>query len=189
MKGFSSYAIEAARGIANYCSTRFPTDTPPSAMLDVPWFSEKVQIAIDAAAAAEKAAHAAEMDLIRQQARKDNLRAEDADRYEQWLTDLGRISGCGHVDERLPRCIEEAFEQAEAERDVAVSRLAAVRAALEQIVDTTEPDKGVILLSDDSPTHPEEWQGRTVQVYDHENFSPLGDALIKAWELTKPNVV
>lgn len=49
-------------------------------------------------------------DMVLAQAQKDNLRAEDADRYEQWLLDLGRISGCGHVDERLPRCIEEAFE-------------------------------------------------------------------------------
>jgi hypothetical protein len=52
-------------------------------------------------------------DMVLSQARKDNLRAEDADRYEQWLLDLGRISGCGHVDERLPRCIEEAFAAAQ----------------------------------------------------------------------------
>lgn len=53
-------------------------------------------------------------DMIRAQARKDNIRAELADQYEQWLLDLGRISGCGHVDERLPRCIEEEFEKLKA---------------------------------------------------------------------------
>ena len=54
-----------------------------------------------------------ERDAILSQARKDNLRAEQADQYEAWLLDLGRISGCGHVDERLPRCISEAFEESQ----------------------------------------------------------------------------
>ena len=58
-------------------------------------------------------------DMIISVARIDSLRAEDAERYEQWLLDLGRISGCGHVDERLPRCIEEAFAAVTAERDEA----------------------------------------------------------------------
>lgn len=46
-------ALEAARSIANYCLSRFPCDTPPNEMLDVPWFAEKVQAAIDAARLAE----------------------------------------------------------------------------------------------------------------------------------------
>lgn len=88
---------------------------------------------LDALDAAEKesAAWKRELDLVREVARKDNLRAEDADRYEQWLLDLGRISGCGHVDERLPVCIEQAFSNlaaklaaAEAERDHAKAELA-----------------------------------------------------------------
>lgn len=47
----SQHALDAARPIADYCSTRFPTDAPPWDGLDVPWFAEKVQQAIDAATA------------------------------------------------------------------------------------------------------------------------------------------
>ncbi len=52
-----------------------------------------------------------ELSAVRWQAQKDNLRAELADTYEQWLLDIGKLTGCGHVDERLPRCIEEEFEK------------------------------------------------------------------------------
>ena len=51
MNGTSEHALKAARAIANYCTTRFPTDSPPHEMLDVPYFAEKVQQAIDAALA------------------------------------------------------------------------------------------------------------------------------------------
>lgn len=56
-------------------------------------------------------------DMILAQARKDNARAEDADRYELWLLELGKLSGCAHLDEGLPRCIEQAFEKLVDERD------------------------------------------------------------------------
>lgn len=59
-------------------------------------------------------------DRVLSQAQKDFDRAAMADTYEQWLLDLGQISGCGHVDERLPRCIEEAFAK-ECERAAAAS--------------------------------------------------------------------
>ena len=65
--------------------------------------------------------------------------------------------------------------------------LEAVRRVLEDAVCTVDPDKGIILLSDDGPTHPEIIDGREVQVYEHDYFSPLGDKLIEAWELTEPN--
>lgn len=42
-------AVECAIAIANYCLTRFPCDTPPHPMLDVPWFAEQVQKCIDEA--------------------------------------------------------------------------------------------------------------------------------------------
>lgn len=38
-------------------------------------------------------------------------RAEMADRYESWLTDIGRSVGCGHIDERLPTCVEQALSE------------------------------------------------------------------------------
>ena len=53
---------------------------------------------------------------------------------------------------------------------------------LEDIVCIHNPDRGVVLLSVDGPTHPEEHNGETIQVYDHEHFSPLGDALIALHE-------
>ncbi len=45
----SNLAVECAVSIANYCLTRFPCDTPPHPMLDVPWFAEKVQRCIEEA--------------------------------------------------------------------------------------------------------------------------------------------
>lgn len=62
--------------------------------------------------------------------------------------------------------------------------IAAIRAKLEDIVCTEPIDRGVVLLSDDGPTHKEVIDGQTVTVYDHEHFSPLGDALIEVWEMT-----
>lgn len=47
---------------------------------------------------------------------------------------------------------------------------------LENIVCTKEPDRGVVMLSNEGRTHYD--AARHCQVYDHENFSPLGDALI-----------
>lgn len=64
-------------------------------------------------------------------------------------------------------------------------RLSKIAAILETAVCTEGIDKGVILLSNDGPTHHESVDGRTIQVYDHEYFSPLGDALIAAWHLTQ----
>ena len=95
---------------------------------------------------------------------------------------IRRPCGCiGTADEimRLRLAIQETEQQ-----------LAAVRTKIEQIVCTDERDAGVILLSSDSPTHPEvrysERKGvQTVQVNDHAFFSPLGDALIELWEMTK----
>jgi len=47
---------------------------------------------------------------------------------------------------------------------------------LEKIVITKGDDRGVVLLSNDGPTHYD--SELECEVYDHENFSPLGDALI-----------
>lgn len=66
-----------------------------------------------------------------------------------------------------------------------VDTRAAIRAKLQEIVCTEDPDKGVVLLSQDGPCHTEVWGGKPVQVYDHEHFSPLGDALIELWELAQ----
>lgn len=48
------FALQAAESIMNYCRTRFPCDTPPHPMLDLPWLAEKIQRAIDMAASTDK---------------------------------------------------------------------------------------------------------------------------------------
>lgn len=62
----------------------------------------------------------------------------------------------------------------------AARRLDEAARMLGEIVITVEPDRGVMMLSSDSPTYycPE----RKCQVYKHKNFSPLGDALIELHE-------
>lgn len=59
--------------------------------------------------------------------------------------------------------------------------LASIIESLEKIVVPDGVDAGVILLSDDSPTKydPE----AKCQVYIHEHFSPLGDALVNLHKL------
>lgn len=51
-----------------------------------------------------------------------------------------------------------------------------IRDVLEKIVVPEGEDAGLILLSGEAPTHycPE----RQCHVYEHEKFSPLGDALV-----------
>lgn len=66
-------------------------------------------------------------------------------------------------------------------------QLATIRRKLEEIVCTLEPDKGVVMLSYEGPTHYDAELG--CQVYDHENFSPLGDALIELHDLTTPAAI
>lgn len=67
-------------------------------------------------------------------------------------------------------------------------RITVIRHKLERIVVTEGEDAGVVLLSQEGPTHPEVVGGRIVQVYDHEYFSPLGDALMELWKLTELQV-
>lgn len=64
----------------------------------------------------------------------------------------------------------------------ASKRLSDIRDKLETIVCTVEPDRGVVLLSEHAPTHYD--TELKCHVYDHENFSPLGDALVKLHDLT-----
>lgn len=65
----------------------------------------------------------------------------------------------------------------------ATRRLAAAEGVLREIVCTEPPDDGVVLLSNDGPCH---WDAeRKIDVYDHEHFSPLGDALMKLYRTLK----
>jgi len=76
-------------------------------------------------------------------------------------------------DRRLYAQLKERFEPKD--------KVAEATKLLETIVCTEGEDAGVILLSSDSPCHPEpdpRDPSKTMQVYDHYNFSPLGDALV-----------
>jgi len=56
-----------------------------------------------------------------------------------------------------------------------------IRLKLAEVVCTKEPDRGVVMLSQEGTSH---WDAeRGGQVYDHEHFSALGDALIELYEL------
>lgn len=52
-----------------------------------------------------------ELSMVRTQANRNADRAEMADRYELWMTDIGKSIGCGHVDERLARCVEDEIDR------------------------------------------------------------------------------
>ena len=52
---------------------------------------------------------------------------------------------------------------------------------LQEIVETSGVDEGVIYLSNDSTAHWDEENG--CNVYDNESFSPLGDALIELYKI------
>lgn len=67
-----------------------------------------------------------------------------------------------------------------------LARLDEIRTKLESIVCTEGTDAGVVMLSYDGPTHTEIVNGQPLQVYDHEYFSPLGDALMELYKLTAP---
>ena len=73
------------------------------------------------------------------------------------------------------------------ERDLteAQDRLDVIADKLEHIVCVHDPDRGVVLLSQEGPTHIEYYDTRKYTVYDHEHFSPLGDALIEVYTLAK----
>ena len=105
----------------------------------------------------------------------------------------------GHdFDEEIDLCYQCLYERC----DELELRMLKIGQALELAVCTEGCDKGVVILSQDSPCHPErikceKCDGRSggicsrcggvdsysVTCYDHEYFSPLGDALIAAWEL------
>jgi hypothetical protein len=88
--------------------------------------------------------------------------------HRKMADSLQRVGKCREADVR--RELADALQQ-----------IADIRAAIEKIVEPEGIDAGVILLSDDSPTH---WsEEHQCHVYEHENFSPLGDALVNLWKL------
>lgn len=100
----------------------------------------------------------------------------------------------------MMRDSETAWKATIAERDLLQSRLAELAAEnerlksnakeiatrLTEIVITEGEDAGVVLLSQDGTTHYDE--SVKGQVYDHNYFSPLGDALMNLWRLASTEV-
>lgn len=66
-----------------------------------------------------------------------------------------------------------------------MSHLEEIKQQLEEIVCTEGEDRGVILKSWDSPMHLEKVGAVEMSVYDHQNFSELGDALIKLYDYVR----
>lgn len=52
----------------------------------------------------------AENAMLRSAVRKVEDRAEDADRFERWLAEIGRACGCGHIDEQLVNCVTRSLQ-------------------------------------------------------------------------------
>ncbi len=69
------------------------------------------------------------------------------------------------------------------ERDDLAAKLGEIATKLQTIVCVLPPDDGVVLLSQDGPCHVEVHGGKEISVYDHEHFSPLGDALMELWKI------
>lgn len=103
-----------------------------------------------------------------------NLRSDclglvkDREPGDLWRSHIERL--CHQID-----LVEESWLEAN-------QRLIAIRKTLETAVCTEGCDKGVVLLDSHGTTHTEIVDGRPGQVYDLQHFSPLGEALIAAWE-------
>ena len=84
----------------------------------------------------------------------------------------------------IPHCLRHAWSMYHA-IDRLIDTFTAVRDGLSKIVIDEGTDSGVILLSDASPTYYD--TAAKCQVYEHEHFSELGDALVAlAWLVKEP---
>ncbi len=103
--------------------------------------------------------------------------------------DIGELWSVGHAIVAEQRRSPGTFGAARIVEVVAAvmpdfkKRVEAAREKLQEIVCIVPPDDGVLLLSSDGPCHPEMHDGKVTQVYNHEHFSPLGDALIALHEI------
>lgn len=100
--------------------------------------------------------------------------------YPRFSDDQKNFPGATGDDVCVGEHVAETLAM-EAARELQAARatIARVRELLGKIVVTEGCDAGVVLLSYDGPTHAEEYGGNKVTVYDHEYFSPLGDALME----------
>ena len=120
---------------------------------------------------------ARELAAIREGSELTAEQREWIERYTDFKTDSSPIT-------KAMRAALSALDRYAAENAKLKEGLAAIRAKLAEIVCTEGCDAGVVMLSQDGPTHPETHGGRPIQVYDHEYFSPLGDALMEIWKMT-----
>jgi len=156
--------------------TRFVVDGVTADRVQVRWYADDCERAIDDAVTGEAVREAFEdCDQIERLRRENNELVGENNLLRRVNTRLGLSNDDLRFQAGFSR---ERADVAVAERD----RLAAsMRQRIEKIVCTEGVDKGVVLLSNEGPTHyDEEVDG---QVYDHEYFSPLGDALIGLWHL------
>lgn len=88
--------------------------------------------------------------------------------------------------ERKAASYSNRIDELEAECDRLRTLVAEARTAVEKIVVTSGVDAGVVLLSSESPTHYD--AAHKCHVYDYENFSPLGDALVALANILGPDL-
>jgi len=95
------------------------------------------------------------------------------------------IEKCLGLDSSAAETYEDFRREGEAARtvDALRRRISEIRERLSEIVISEGQDAGCILLSGASPTHYD--REHECHVYDHENFSPLGDALVQLGKLVK----
>lgn len=104
------------------------------------------------------------------------------DQVSQLIEALQKWYDTGSFEQAAANDCEESDQAAELK--AANEKVAKAKELLEKIVCTEGEDAGVIWLSDHSPTHAHTLaNGRTIRVYDHEYFSPLGDALVGLWKV------
>ena len=107
----------------------------------------------------------------------DEIKAAAGRMQTKWYRSSKTVDASGdlHMDYIVDLCtLTDAYL-------AAVPTLDLARRKLEEIVCTVGQDRGVVMLSSDGPTHYDAEQ--KCQVYDHENFSPLGDALIELHDM------
>lgn len=103
-----------------------------------------------------------------------HLLSQEPDRRQFHGVDMIGVEHCDYWAKQLNLAFEKGRQ---------IGNVDAMLAKINEIVVTEGIDKGVVLLSQEGPTHYD--TELKVQVYDHENFSPLGDALIELHDMIR----
>ena len=59
-----------------------------------------------------------ENELLRNLCQSHELDRDAKEYYERLLTDIGKSIGCGHIDDRLPSCVDNAMSESKEAIDI-----------------------------------------------------------------------